>query len=52
MTREDYRKQIKQDLERRNVVNALLAPDVKVDEPDVRALYDEQFGDQPEQATT
>jgi peptidyl-prolyl cis-trans isomerase SurA len=50
MTREDYRKQIKQDLERRNVVNALLAPDVKVEERDVRALYDAQFGSQPDVA--
>lgn len=50
MSREDYRKQIKQDLERRNVVNALLAPDVKVEERDVRALYDAQFGTQPDVA--
>ena len=50
MSREDYRKQIKQDLERRNVVNALLAPDVKVEERDVRALYDAQFGSQPDVA--
>jgi peptidyl-prolyl cis-trans isomerase SurA len=50
MTRDGYRLQIKQDLERRNVVNALLAPDVKVEEKDVRALYDEQFGSQPDVA--
>lgn len=50
MSREDYRRQIKQDLERRNVVNALLAPDVKVEEKDVRALYDTQFAGQPELA--
>jgi len=50
MSREDYRKQIKQDLERRNVVNALLAPDVKVEERDIRALYDAQFGSQPKVA--
>ena len=50
MSREDYRKQIKQDLERRNVVNALLAPDVKVEERDIRALYDAQFGSQPDLA--
>ena len=48
MSRDDYRKQIKQDLERRNVVNALLAPDVKVEDRDVRALYDQQFGSQPD----
>ena len=47
MSRDDYRKQIKQDLERRNVVNQLLAPDVKVEERDIRALYDQQFGSQP-----
>jgi peptidyl-prolyl cis-trans isomerase SurA len=50
MSREEYRKQIKKDLERRNVVNSLLAPDVKLDESDVRALYDQQFGSQPERA--
>jgi peptidyl-prolyl cis-trans isomerase SurA len=50
MTRDGYRKQIQQDLERRNVVNALLAPDVKVEERDIRALYDSQFGSQPEVA--
>jgi len=50
MTREAYRLQIKQDLERRNVVNALLAPDVKIEEKDVRALYDEQFAHQPDVA--
>jgi len=50
MSREDYRKQIKQDLERRNVVNSLLAPDVKVEERDIRALYDQQFGSQPQVA--
>lgn len=50
MSREDYRRQIKQDLERRNVVNALLAPDVKVEERDVRALYDQQFAGQPDTA--
>ena len=50
MTRDGYRMQIKQDLERRNVVNALLAPDVKVEERDIRALYDAQFGSQPDVA--
>jgi peptidyl-prolyl cis-trans isomerase SurA len=50
MSREDYRNQIKQDLERRNVVNALLAPDVKVEEKDVRAIYDAQFATQPDKA--
>ena len=50
MSREDYRHQIKQDLERRNVVNALLAPDVKVEEKDVRAIYDAQFATQPDKA--
>jgi peptidyl-prolyl cis-trans isomerase SurA len=50
MSREDYRKQIKQDLERRNVINQLLAPDVKVTDGDVRALYDAQFANQPDTA--
>jgi peptidyl-prolyl cis-trans isomerase SurA len=50
MSRGDYRKQIKQDLERRNVINQLLAPDVKIKEGDVRALYDAQFAGQPDKA--
>jgi parvulin-like peptidyl-prolyl isomerase len=50
MTRQEYRQQIKSDLERRNVVNSFVGSDVTVDEKDVRALYDERFGAMPDHA--
>ena len=50
MTRQEYRDQIKQDLERRNVVNAFVGNDVQVEERDIQALYDERFGDMPERS--
>ncbi|MGH0029147.1 MAG: peptidylprolyl isomerase [Myxococcota bacterium] len=47
MTREEYRQQIKEDLERRNVVNTFVGSDVKVDDLELRLAYDERFGDMP-----
>lgn len=48
MTREQYRQQIKQDLERRNVLQNLLGADIDIDEKELRALYESEFGSMPE----
>jgi peptidyl-prolyl cis-trans isomerase SurA len=48
MSFEEYRAQIKRDLERRNVVNAVVGSKVKVDENDTRRLYEQRFADQPQ----
>jgi len=48
MTRDEYRLQIKRDLERRNVVNAFVGVDVKIEDDEIKALYEERFGDMPE----
>jgi peptidyl-prolyl cis-trans isomerase SurA len=50
MTRDEYREQIKRDLERRNVVNAMVGSGVTVNDLDLRILYDERFGSMPDQA--
>jgi peptidyl-prolyl cis-trans isomerase SurA len=47
MSREDYRKQIKQDLERRNVVQGLVGSDIEIEESEIRTLYDQRFGSMP-----
>jgi peptidyl-prolyl cis-trans isomerase SurA len=52
MSYEDYRKQIQSELERRKVVNAMVASRVRVEDSDVEALYQERFKDQPEGGTT
>ncbi len=48
MTRHEYREQIKHDLERRNVVNNFVGADVKIEDRDLRALYEERFANVPE----
>jgi peptidyl-prolyl cis-trans isomerase SurA len=50
LTRDEYRQQIKRDLERRNVVNAMVGSEVTVEDLDLRLLYDEKFGNMPAQA--
>ena len=50
MTRQEYRDQIKGDLERRRVINSFVGQDVQVDDRDLQALYDERFGDMPDSA--
>lgn len=50
LTREEYREQIKSDLERRNVVNGLVGNDVEIKESDLRKLYDERFAKLPEKS--
>lgn len=50
MTRQEYREQIKHDLERRNVVNSFVGQDVKIPDGAVQGLYDERFAAMPESA--
>jgi peptidyl-prolyl cis-trans isomerase SurA len=47
LTFEQYRAQIKDEIERRKVIGAMVASKVHVEEQEVRALYDERFSDQP-----
>jgi peptidyl-prolyl cis-trans isomerase SurA len=48
MTRDEYREQIKKDLERRNVVNSFVGQDVEIEEGEIRELYAKRFGSMPE----
>jgi peptidyl-prolyl cis-trans isomerase SurA len=48
MTREEYRQQIKHDLERRNAVNNFVGSDVEIGDGALRDLYDERFGEMPD----
>jgi peptidyl-prolyl cis-trans isomerase SurA len=48
MAFEEYRSQIKRDLERRNVVNAVVGSKVSVEESDTRRLYEQRFANQPD----
>jgi peptidyl-prolyl cis-trans isomerase SurA len=43
-----YQEKIKGELERRKVIQALVTPKVRVEEFEVRALYDARFAEQPE----
>jgi len=47
MAYQDYRAQMKRELERRKIVNAMVANRVNLEEDEVRASYDEQFASQP-----
>ena len=42
---EAYRKQIKGDIERRNLIHAAVGQEVKVEDEAVRALYERRYGD-------
>jgi peptidyl-prolyl cis-trans isomerase SurA len=44
---QEYREQIKREIERRKVVNTMVASRVRVEEPEIEALYTERFTDQP-----
>lgn len=44
---DEYRAKIKGEIERGKVVNAMVRSRVSLEEEEVRALYDERFGDQP-----
>lgn len=46
-----YRAQMKRELERRKVINAMVANRVHLDEKEVRAAYDAQFASQPRGGT-
>lgn len=44
----DYRDRIRGEIERNKVVNGMVASRVRVDDSDVRVLYDEEFAEQPQ----
>jgi peptidyl-prolyl cis-trans isomerase SurA len=52
MTYQTYRDEIKRELERRRVVSAMVDPHIRVEEAEIKALYEERFADQPESGTT
>ena len=45
---EDYRKQIKEKIEYKRVIEVALLPRIEIEEEAVRRLYDQRFKDQPE----
>lgn len=47
LTFEQYRSQIKVEIERRKVIGAMVASKVQVEEHEIRALFHERFSDQP-----
>jgi peptidyl-prolyl cis-trans isomerase SurA len=47
LTFERYREEIKDEIERRKVIGAMVASKVQVEEHEIRTLYDERFSDQP-----
>lgn len=49
---EDYRQEIKRELERRKAVGMMVGSRVTVEESEVRSLYEERFGEQPAGGTT
>jgi peptidyl-prolyl cis-trans isomerase SurA len=49
---EQYRSQLKGELERRKVIGAMVASKVEVEEREIRALYDERYSGQPEGGVT
>ncbi len=46
LTIEEYRGKIRAEIERSKVVNAMVRPQVQMSEEEVRALFEEQFGEQ------
>ena len=52
ITYKEYREQIRQELERRKVVQTMIASRVRINEADVKRLYAEQFAKQPEGGQT
>ncbi len=52
MDYETYRGEIKRELERRKVVNGMVASRVTVEEEELERLYQERFDNQPESGTT
>ena len=48
MSYEDYRQQIKRELERRKVINVMVSSRVTVDDSQVEELFEQRFGNQPD----
>jgi len=48
ISRDAYRKQIKSDLEQRNIVNAVVGSQITIEESETLALFAERFADQPQ----
>jgi len=44
---ETYRERIRSEIEHAKVINGMIGARVRIDEKDVRAFYDEEYGDQP-----
>ena len=44
---QSYRERIRGEIEHAKVINGMIAARVRVEEKDIRALYDEEYGDQP-----
>ena len=44
---ETYRERIRGEIEQAKVINGMIGARVRVEEKDIRALYDEEYGDQP-----
>ncbi len=51
MPYDSYREQIQRQIERQKVINGLVAARVRVDEQEIRDLYQERFSNQPESGT-
>lgn len=49
---QDYRDEIKRELERRKAVGMMVGSHIQVEESELRALYAERYGEQPEGGTT
>ncbi len=52
MSYDQYRAEIKREIERRKVMNSMVGPNVRVEEEEVLALFEERFAEQPEGGTT
>jgi peptidyl-prolyl cis-trans isomerase SurA len=48
---ETYRERIREEIEHAKVINGMIGAQVRVEEKDVRALYDKEYGDQPKGGT-
>ena len=51
LTYDAYRDQIQREIERRKIINAMVASRVRVEESEIRDLYQERFANQPESGT-
>ncbi|MBW2267054.1 MAG: peptidylprolyl isomerase [Deltaproteobacteria bacterium] len=51
MVWDSYRQEIKRELERRKIINAVIAGKVQIDDGEIEAMYASRFEDQPEGGT-